>query len=114
MKTKQQIFNEELAKRELKEYQEVLLAINSIIQTEEGKKFFKYMFKNLDVGTVPERGIEGFELHDYLGFLRAGNSIYKLACEADYEIAALLLAKLEKEKYDDIIEQHRIESSVNE
>ena len=49
-------------------------------------------------------------LHEYLGHLRAGNSIYKLACEADSEIAASLLSKLERERYEHILEQYRIES----
>lgn len=89
------------------EHRDVLLAIGVLLKQKEGRQFFKYLFKNLDVACTPEEGLEGTMLHNYLGFLRAGNSIYKLVCEADFEEAALLLSKIEREKYEDLIEQHR-------
>src|SRR5690554_2457325 len=82
------------------EHRDVLLAIGAILKTKEGLQLFKYLFKSLDVSNLPEPGLADRHLHEYLGFLRAGNSIYKLACEADFEIAASILAKLEKERYD--------------
>lgn len=100
-------------RQERLEHRDVLLAIGAIIKTDEGRKLFKYFFKNFDVAEVPEPGTEGIILHEYLGFLRAGNSIYKLACEADSEIAASLLSKLEREKYDNICEQYRIEQGFD-
>lgn len=94
--------------QEMLEHRDVLLAIGALLKTKEGKDLFRYLFKNLDVSCVPEEGMEGNVLHNYLGFLRAGNSIYKLVCEADFEEAALLLSQIERKKYDDLIEQHRI------
>lgn len=107
-------FKQEEKFKEAAEYQKVLLAINTLLQMEEGRTFFSYIFKNLDVGCVPEMGVEGNSLHDHLGFLRAGNSIYKLACQADFKIAGYLLAKMEKEKHDFINELNRIENSATD
>lgn len=99
--------------KERLEHRDVLLAIGTIFKTKEGQQLFKYLFKNLEVGNLPPREMQGDDLYEYLGFLRAGNTIYKLACEADSEIAATLMAKLERERYDDLYEQHRISNGLN-
>lgn len=106
-------YQENKQRQEELEHRDVLLAIAVILKTNEGLQLFRYLFKNLEIATVPDPGMEGTELHDYLGFLRAGNSIYKLACEADFKITASLLAKLEREKYDDLCEQHNIDNGFN-
>lgn len=106
-------YYEEQKRKESIEHQDALLSIAAIIKTDEGRKLFKYLFKSLDVMELPEKGIEGFELHDYLGFLRAGNSIYKLACQAASESASDILAKIERERYDDKYERYRIENGFN-
>lgn len=95
------------------EHRDVLLAIGVLLKSAEGIQLFAYLFKSLDVATLPERGLEGNDLHDHLGFLRAGNSIYKLVCEADPEIAASILSKLERKRYERLYEQHRIDSGYN-
>jgi hypothetical protein len=95
------------------EHRDVLLAIAALIKTDEGLKLFKYLFKNLEVTSLPDRSMEGNALHENLGFLRAGNSIYKLACEAASETAAHIIAKIERERYEDLYEQHRIENGLN-
>jgi len=112
--------NEELEKyfekkdrQEALEHRDVLLAIASILKSSEGIKLFRYFFKSFDVAKLPEQSMEGNILHEYLGFLRAGNSIYKLVCEADFEISASILSKLERERYDDINEQYRIENGTD-
>jgi hypothetical protein len=107
------LYQEEKQRKEHIEHQDVLLAIGALLKTKEGLQLFKYLFKNLEVATLPEQGLQSEVLHEFLGFLRAGNSIYKLACEADAEVAASLLAKIEKEKYDDLREQYRIENGLN-
>ena len=96
------------------EHRDVLLAIAMILKQKEGRQLFSYLFKNFEVTCVPDIGMKGEELHEYLGFLRAGNSIYKLASEADSENAASILANLERKRYDDIYERHRIENGLNE
>lgn len=104
------------ARRERQEHlqhQDTLLALNVLLKTKEGKQLFKYLFKNLEVGQFPEQGTDGMFLHDRLGFLRAGNSIYKLVSEADAEIAASLLANIERERYEDMVEEYRIQNGID-
>lgn len=95
------------------EHRDILLAIASIIKTTEGKKLFSYLFKSLDVTVLPDQSMSGEMLHEYLGFLRAGNAIYKLACEADSEQAASILAETERKRYADIYHQHRLENGLD-
>ncbi len=110
--------NEELLERQRKElireqieHRDVLTAIATIIKTKEGLQLFGYLFKHFEATNLPDRGMEGNDLHDYLGFLRAGNAIYKLACEADSETAASLIAKMERQRYEHLYEQYRLENS---
>jgi hypothetical protein len=86
--------------REAIEHRDALMDIRAILSTASGKRFFKYLIKNLEVGELPPLGIEGTLLSDKLGFLRAGNAVFKLTCEADFTVAATLLAEVEKEKYE--------------
>ena len=102
-------YYQEEERQEALEHRDVLLAIGSIIKTRPGQTLFKYLFKNLQIAELPDRTLDGNMLHDHLGFLRAGNSIYKLACEADAFEAAQLLSKIEREKYDKLIERTRVE-----
>lgn len=99
----------EKLRQESVEHRDALLSIASILQTKEGEKLFKYLFKNFEVANLPPKGMEDKELHEYLGYLRAGNSVYKLVCEADANIAASILSKLERERYDHKLEEYRIE-----
>lgn len=106
-------YEQELIRQEQLEHRDVLLAISAIIKTKEGQQLFNYLFKNFEVMCAPERGLQGNDLYEYLGFLRAGNSIYKLVCEANSEEAANILSKLERKRYEDLYEQHRIENGLN-
>ncbi len=90
--------NEEMI--EAKEHQDVLLAIRSIIETTEGQTLFKYLFKNLMTGELPAIGMEEPMLRDQLGFIRAGQSVFRLVSEANPKMAGQLLAKVEKERYE--------------
>lgn len=99
---------QERERQEALEHRDVLLAINVILKSKEGLQLFDYLFKNFEVMCTPELGAKGEDLHEYLGFLRAGNSIYKLACEADAVTAASILAKLERKRYEDKYHEYRI------
>ncbi len=90
------------------EHRDALLDIRAILASASGLRFLKYLFKTLDVTELPEIGLEGNLLHDRLGFLRAGNSIFKLVAEANAEIAGDLLAKNEKERYAKIYADAKI------
>lgn len=98
MTDKPQISDEEMKERV--EHRDALLDINAILMTDAGLRFFRYLFKNLDVGEVPELGLEGNFLHEKIGALRVGHSLFKLTSEANFEKAAKLLAQVEKEKYE--------------
>ena len=90
--------------------QDALGAVTKILKTEEGRILFTYLFKNLDVLCVPEQDMKGELLQEYLGFLRAGNSIFKLASSADSETSARILAQLERDRHADKLNRFRIES----
>jgi hypothetical protein len=106
-------YHNNLERQEALEHRDVLLAIAAIIKQPEGLKLFRYLFKYFNVAELPDQSMTGNLLHEYLGFLRAGNSIYKLVCEADAMIAASVLSKLEREKYDRLNEQYRLEQELN-
>lgn len=105
-------YYEEKKRLESIEHRDILLAIRDLINSKSGEVFFEYMFKNLEVGCLPTLGLEGNALFEQLGFLRAGNSIYKLACESSSEKTGQILAKIERKRYDDLYEEQRIKSGV--
>lgn len=82
------------------EHRDVLLDLRAVLASVSGKNVFKYLIKTLDVAELPEVGLTGELLIERVGSLRAGNSIFKLLSEANVEVAAALLAKVEKEKQD--------------
>lgn len=86
--------------KEALEHREVLNNLKELLNTSMGRSFVKYLYKALDVGEMPELGLKGDFLMERLGFLRCGNSIFKLVSEADPKISAELLAELEKERQD--------------
>lgn len=93
--------NENLTPEEIQErieHRDALLAIREISATKRGKDLLRYLIKNFDVGQFPDLGLDGALLHDRLGFLRAGNSIFKLISEANAVVAGELLAQVEKER----------------
>jgi hypothetical protein len=81
------------------EHRDALLDARAVLATVTGRNFLKYLFKSLEVNELPQFGLEGNFLHDKLGFLRAGNAVFKLVAEADAEIAAGILAQIEKDRY---------------
>lgn len=90
------------------EHRDVLLDIRAILAISSGRNFFKYLFKHLEVTELPPLGLEGSLLMDKLGFLRAGNSIFKLVSEADAQAAASILAANEKERYAKLYAESQI------
>lgn len=107
-------YHERIRRQEEHEHQDAVLAVAAIIKTPEGEKLFRYLFKSFEVGNLPDRSIVGDDLHEYLGFLRAGNSIYKLTCEGDHRIAAAILSKLERERYEHIYHEQRLRNGLND
>ena len=95
--------------KEALEHRDMIMAIRAILATSAGKVFFKYCFKHFEVGQLPQLGIEGSLLFDKLGFLRAGNSIFQLASEADPHMTATLFAETEKERHEQLYAEAQAE-----
>lgn len=100
-----QLSEEEI--KEALEHREVLLDVQAVLATKSGRNFIKYLFKHLGVAELPELGLTGDILMDKLGFLRAGNSIFKLVAEANSEAAGLILAENERWKNAQIYADER-------
>ena len=86
------------------EHRDVLLNLRAVLATASGQHFIKYLFKNFEVGGVPELGLEGAILMDKIGYLRSGQAIFKIVAEASPEIAGHILAEIEKERYVELYE----------
>lgn len=100
----------DLADQEMKDrkyHHDVKIAIQEILATKSGRFFVKYLLESFDVGNLPEYGLTGEHLMDRLGFLRAGNSVFKIAAEASPEITGQLIAQIEKERYEQIYAERR-------
>lgn len=87
-------------------HRDVILNIRAVLATKSGTEFFGYLFEVFGVTDLPSVGLEGQLLFEQLGFLRAGKEIFKLVAEADFELAARLLAKAEKEKYEELYNEN--------
>lgn len=98
--------NQEMKER--LEHRDVLESIKELLTTNSGRRFVKYLFKNLDVCELPAIGMTGDFLMDRLGFLRAGNSIFKIVAEANHKAAGEIIAQIEKDKYDEMAQQNQI------
>lgn len=85
------------------EHRDMLLDVRQILSSSSGQRFFKYLFKHFGAGQLPEKGLEGVDLHERIGHLRTGRAIFELASEANAELAGQLLAQNEKERYAQIM-----------
>jgi hypothetical protein len=92
--------------KEAVEHRDALLDIRAILKTSSGKNFIKYLFKSLGSAEIPEIGLPSEMLMDKLGFLRAGNSVFKLVSEANAEEAGRILAIVEKERHATLYAQN--------
>ncbi|HEY5236431.1 MAG TPA: hypothetical protein VIJ14_09655, partial [Rhabdochlamydiaceae bacterium] len=81
-------------------------AIRAILQTGEGRRFFKYLIKYYSPIELTPMGLEGAILHEGLGQLRAYNELFKLISEADNKASGELLAENIKEQYDRLYSQN--------
>lgn len=85
---------------ELNEHETMLEALAFLISTSQGKIFLKYLLKHFAVGEMPPIGMPDGIKEEYMGLLRAGNSIFEIMSQADSIKTGLLLAEIQKEKYD--------------
>ena len=82
------------------EHDTMLNNLRYILKTNEGRDLFKYLFKHFGVCELPDQIFTGDILFDYLGFLRAGESFFNIASQADSLTSATILAELKREKYN--------------
>lgn len=92
--------------KEYIEHQKVIEDIRVLLNTKAGKNFIRYLYKSFNVGELPEYGLKDLMLHEVLGFLRAGNSVFKIVSEANAEESGLILASVEKERYNEKVTNH--------
>jgi len=85
--------------KELKRHQEILLDIQSVLATKPGRNLMRFLFERFGVGDLPEIGISDEYLKDRLGFLRAGQLIFKIVAEAHPETAGSILAQIERDRH---------------
>jgi hypothetical protein len=95
------INEEQVQSREAAEEAMAIRAMATLVGTPQGYIAFKHLLKSLGVGELPVQGLEGNLLHDNLGFLRAGKSIYNLLCRANHRKAVEIMADITKELLHD-------------
>lgn len=88
--------------KELLEHETMLLDLATVLSQPAGQNFVKYLFKHFGVGDLPAISMPPNIRDEYLGFLRAGQSIFEIVSQADNIKAGLILAQIQKEKYDDL------------
>lgn len=84
--------------RAMIEHARMLQDLSLVLKTSSGRAFIKYLLKNY--GEIPPQGLSGDLLHDAIGFQRAWKSIFEIASQADPTITGMLIAEIQKEKYD--------------
>lgn len=82
------------------DHQNTLKSIQVVMSMSHGRNFIKYLFKNFCVGDFPPVGLKGDDLLEYMSYLRAGNSIYKIILEATPELAGQLITEIERGRQD--------------
>lgn len=88
------------------EHRDVLLATRSVLMSSSGKVLFRYFFKHFDVAQPIPMGFSDEQLREYIGLQRAGNSIFKIASEANFQLAGALLSEVEKERYAKLVSEN--------
>lgn len=103
-------FYEHQSNKEAIEQRDAQLNLKAILATDPGRNFIKFLLVNFDVGELPEQGIEGVTLHETIGFLRAGQSIFQIVSQANRQIAGEILANIQGDKYDYQIQLSKLEN----
>ena len=79
---------------------ELLQHIRAVLTMESGDQFIKYLFKSFGVMQLPYEFCKGEELIERLAIHRCGQAIYKIVSEANQYKAGVLLAEIERERFD--------------
>lgn len=88
----------------LNEHDQMLQDLGLVLTTPHGQNFIKYLMKHFSVADLPPIGLPDEVRQEYIGFLRAGQSLFEIVSQADTNKAGLILAQIQKEKFDVIKE----------
>lgn len=92
-------FNEYVTKpQEIHEHETMLIDLSHVMGTAQGRGVLKYLIKHFGVGDLPAPGLPEDIAKEYIGWLRAGQSIFEIAAQADSAKASMILAEIIKEK----------------
>lgn len=93
-----------------RDHNDAVVALRELLGTGYGKVVVKYLFRYLDVGEMPAPHLSEDFLMRELGRLDAGNSIFKMVAEANFETAGLILAEVQKERYYELVRKAQSEN----
>ena len=74
--------------------------VRALLAFDEGELLFRELFKILGVAQLPQEGLRGEDLHENLGFLRAGQTLLSILTEGDPATVQKMLLQNEKERID--------------
>ena len=86
---------------QISEHEHMLQDLSLILASAQGQNFIKYLMKHFGVAELPEINIPDKLRDEYIGFLRAGQALFEIVSQADNIKAGLILAQIQKDKYDD-------------
>ena len=86
---------------ELLEHETMVQNLSLVLNTDFGRGFIKYLLKHFGFGDLPAINSPENLRDEYIGFLRAGQSLFEIVSQADAIKAGLILAEIYKEKKDE-------------
>jgi uracil phosphoribosyltransferase len=87
--------------QEALDHENILKSIRVVLNRPEGRQFIKYLFKTFNALDFPPVGMNDRDLLEFMSFLRAGNSIFKIVLEASPELTGGIISEIEKERQDE-------------
>lgn len=99
---------------EYKRREEMLDSAKGVLAFDEGERLFFHIFKMLGVSNGIPQGLTGEQLHEELGFQRAGQEIMKIMMEASPLTVNKIMNKIDqerirviKEEFDALLEREK-------
>jgi hypothetical protein len=77
----------------------MLMNLKTVLDTQSGTELFKYLFKHFMVTETVPIGLPDEVKNDWLGYIRAGQSLFSIVAQADAFKAGNIIAETTKEKY---------------
>jgi len=103
-------FEDHLVNKESIEQRDAIINLREVLNTPPGRSFIKFLFKTLEVGELPSKGLESPDMYETLGFLRSGQAVFQLTSQANRKLAGNMLAEIQGDIYNDAIQRSQIEN----